>query len=205
MFLLATGQYHHCKRIGRACALALGFICGVPLAQTLLEETPSKWPFPPTLTLPATGTESPPLRAAEPKVEKMWLDAGALFDFGTHELRPEGRAALDDFVGRLKGATLGTIRAVGHADSLGSEAYNQILSEDRAEAVKAYLVGKGIEPERVRAEGKGATQPVTKRGECAGAKSAKVIACLQRDRRVGIEVAGTRPSTNSGLGQATVH
>lgn len=203
MFLLVTVQYR-LKRIGHAavCALALGFASGALLAQTLLEEAPSKWQFPPTLTLPATGTESSPRRASEPTIEKIWLDAGALFDFDTHELRPEGRAALDDFVGRLKGATLGMIRAVGHADRLGSEAYNQILSEDRAEAVKAYLVSKGIDPARMHAEGRGATQPVTSRGECAGGKSAQVIACLQPDRRVGIEVAGTRPSTKSGAGPA---
>ena len=106
------------------------------------------------------------------------FDAGALFDFDAYQLRPEGRASLDDFVSRLKGAALGMIRAVGHADRLGSEGYNQILSEDRAEAVKTYLVSKGIEPDRVRAEGRGARQPVTKPGECAGGKNAKV-ACLQ--------------------------
>lgn len=171
-----TSTCHSGKRIGRAaaCALALGVVCGAPLAQSLPDESRFE-------------------------IEKVVLDAGALFDFDTFGLRPEGRAALDDFVGRLKGASLGMIRAVGHADRLGSEAYNQILSEDRAEAVKAYLVGKGIEPRRVHAEGRGATQPVTKLGECAGGKSAKVIACLQRDRRVGIEVAGTRPFTNSGV------
>lgn len=162
--------------IGRAaaCALALGFACGAPFAQSLPDES-------------------------RLDIEKVTLDAGALFDFDTYGLRPEGRAALDDFVGRLKGATLGMIRTVGHADRLGSDAYNQILSEDRAEAVKAYLVSKGIEPVRVHAEGRGATQPVTKLGECAGGKSAKVIACLQRDRRVGIEVAGTRPFTHPGV------
>jgi len=128
-------------------------------------------------------------------IEKVVLDAGVLFAYDTHELRSEGRAELDDFIGRLSGATLGMIRAVGHTDRLGSEAYNQILSEDRAEAVTAYLVGKGIEPARMRAEGRGATQPVTKSGECAGAMSSKVIACLQPDRRVGIEVSGTRPSS----------
>jgi OOP family OmpA-OmpF porin len=185
------------KRIARtACALALGLLCGAPLAQSPLKQTPSKGQFPPTLTLPAPATASSPLRAPEYAIEKVWLDAGALFDFGTHRLSSEGRAALDNFVVRLKGASLGTISAVGHADRLGSEAYNQILSEDRAEAVKTYLVGKGIDAERVRAEGRGATQPVTRPGECAGRDSARLIVCLQPDRRVGIEVAGTRQSTN---------
>jgi OOP family OmpA-OmpF porin len=185
------------KRIARtACALALGLLCGAPLAQSPLKQTPSKGQFPPALTLPAAATASSPLRAPEHAIEKVTLDAGALFDFGTHRLRSEGRAALDHFVISLKGATVGTIRAVGHADRLGSEAYNRILSEDRAEAVKTYLVSKGIDPDRVRAEGRGAADPVTTPGECAGARSAKVIACLQPDRRVAVEVAGTRRSTN---------
>lgn len=191
------------KRIGRAalCALALGFVPGAPLAQSALEEPPSRWQAPPTLTpLPtATATASSPRRAPEPMIEKVALDAGVLFDYDTSELRPEGRAALDDFIDSLKGATLGPIRAVGHADRLGSEAYNQILSEGRAEAVKAYLAGNGIELSRIHAEGRGATQPVTKRGECAEGKSARMIACLQPDRRVGVEVAGTRPSANSAV------
>jgi len=197
MFLVVTGQYRRrCAHIGRAaaCALALGVACGASLAQSPLKETPAKWQFPPTLTPPAKGTALPSLRASESEIEKVWLDADALFDFDANKLRPQGRAALDDFVARLKGATLGTIKTVGHADRL--EEYQQILSEDRAAAVKAYLVSKGIKPDRVHAEGRGATQPVTKPGECAGAKSAKVIACLQPDRRVGIEVAGTRALTN---------
>jgi outer membrane protein OmpA-like peptidoglycan-associated protein len=190
-----AGQYRRrCGDIGRAaaCALALGVACGAPLAQSPLKETPARWQFPPTLT-PAKGIA---LGASESEIEKVWLDADALFDFDAYQLLPGGRAALDDFVSRLKGTTLGMIRAVGHADRLGSEGYNQILSEDRAEAVKAYLVSKGIEPDRVRAEGRGASQPVTKPGECVGGKDAKVIACLQADRRVGIEVAGTRALTN---------
>lgn len=148
-------------------------------------------------TLPAAAPASSPLRAPESTIEKVTLDAGALFNFDTYALRPEGRDALDHFVVSLKGASLGMIRVVGHADRLGSEAYNQILSEDRAEAIKAYLISRGIGPDRVRAEGRGAAHPVTKPGECAGAISAKVIACLQPDRRVAVEVAGTRRSTNS--------
>jgi OOP family OmpA-OmpF porin len=189
------------KRIGcaAACALAIGLAPGAPLAQSLLDETLSKRQFPPTLTPPAAPAAAAPRSAPESALEKVSLDAGAWFAFNSHALRPEARAALDEFVGRLEGATLGVIRAVGHSDRLGSEAYNQILSEDRAEAVKAYLVGKGVEPDRVHAEGRGAAQPVTRPGECAAGHGAKVIACLQPDRRVAIEVAGTRASTHSGV------
>ena len=84
------------------------------------------------------------------------------------------------------------ILVVGHADRFGSNAYNQRLSERRAAAVKSYLLSKGIDANRIKTEGRGETQPVTKAGECLGAKSAKVIACLQPDRRVVVEVVGTR-------------
>ena len=165
--------------LAAACALALGVMSGAARAQTAVEETG----FLTDATLPA----------AVPVIGKVWLDADALFNFDMAELSPAGRAALDDFLGRLRAITPGMIRLVGHADRLGTEAYNQILSEDRTEAVKDYLVSKGVDPNRVRAEGKGDTQPVTKTGACNGGRSAKVIACLQPDRRVVIEVAGTRP------------
>jgi OmpA-OmpF porin, OOP family len=124
--------------------------------------------------------------------ERVTLDADALFDFDKAVLRTAGRAALDDLVGKIKGIDPEMIMAVGHTDRFGSAAYNQRLSEQRVEAVKTYLVGKGIETNRIRTEGKGETQPVTKAGECDGSESAKVIACLQPDRRVEVEVVGTR-------------
>ncbi len=193
----ATSQVRRSSKFTRAaaCALTLGLISAAALAQSLFDETRSKRQFPPTLTPDTTPAIALPWRAPESAIEKIALDAGALFDFDAYTLSPQSRAALDEFVGRLKGATLGMIRAIGHADRLESEGYNQNLSADRAEAVKAYLVSKGIEPGRVQAEGRGAAQPVTRLGECGGSKSAKVIACLQPDRRVAIEVAGTRAST----------
>jgi OOP family OmpA-OmpF porin len=85
-----------------------------------------------------------------------------------------------------------SISAEGHTDRFGTNKYNQDLSERRVAAVKAYLVSKGIDSGTVRTTAKGETQPVTKAGDCKGAKSAKVIACLQPDRRVEIEVTGSR-------------
>ena len=128
----------------------------------------------------------------KPAGEKITLAADALFDFNKATLRPEGQKKLDELVTKAKSIKLEVIIAVGHADRIGSEAYNQKLSEKRAAAVKAYLVSKGIEANRVYTEGKGKKQPVTKAGDCKGAKSAKVIACLQPDRRVDIEVIGTK-------------
>ncbi len=131
----------------------------------------------------------PPVKPAAKRVQ---LSADTLFDFNKSTLRPAGKDTLDDFVSKSKDINPEVITAVGHADRFGSDSYNQHLSEQRAATVKAYLLSKGVEPNRVQTEGRGETQPVTKSGECLGAKSAKVIACLQPDRRVDIEIIGTR-------------
>ena len=147
---------------------------------------------------PAAPSPQPPAAAVvpapvpKPAAQRVTLSADALFDFDKAVLRPAGRAALDDFVAKTRDIDPEVIMAVGHADRFGSDSYNQSLSERRAAAVKAYLLSKGVDANRIKTEGRGETQPVTKPGECPGAKSAKVIACLQPDRRVNIEVVGTR-------------
>lgn len=134
----------------------------------------------------------PPKPAVMPMAEKLTLDADALFDFDKATLRPAGRDTLDAFISKLRDINPDTIMAIGHADRIGSDSYNQRLSERRVATVKAYMVSKGVDANRVYTEGKGETQPVTKPGDCAGPKSAKVIACLQPDRHVDIEVIGTK-------------
>ncbi len=134
-----------------------------------------------------------PAPTPKPAAQKVTLAADALFDFDKAVLRSEGMAKLDDVTGKLKGMKLEVIIAVGHTDRIGSDKYNQKLSEKRAEAVKAYLVGKGVDANRVYTEGKGEKQSVT--GDKCGksnAKSKKLIECLQPDRRVEIEVIGTK-------------
>jgi OmpA-OmpF porin, OOP family len=131
--------------------------------------------------------------AGKPAAEKVTVAADALFDFDKATLRPEGKAKLDEVVSKAKDIKLEVIIAVGHTDRLGSDSYNQKLSQRRAEAVKAYVVGKGIEANRVYTEGKGKTQPKTKPADCPGAKKTKkLIDCLQPDRRVEIELIGTK-------------
>ena len=109
--------------------------------------------------------------------------ADAFFDFDKATLKPEGKAKLDDLVSKMSGVNLEVIIAVGHTDSVGTDAYNQKLSVRRAEAVKNYLTSKGIEKNRVYTEGKGEKQPV------ADNKTAEGRA---KNRRVEIEVVGTR-------------
>ena len=128
----------------------------------------------------------------KPSTQKINFSADALFDFNKADLRPAGKAMLDDLTRLLQGAKFEVILAIGHTDRIGSLQYNQKLSVKRAETVKNYLVGKGFEPNRVYAEGKGKTQPLTKPGDCRGKKAAALIACLQPDRRVDVEVTGSK-------------
>ncbi|MBE0612029.1 MAG: OmpA family protein [Burkholderiales bacterium] len=144
---------------------------------------------PPAPQVVAAMTPPP---APKPVAEKLTLDADTLFDFDKATLRPAGRDTLDAFVGKLKDITPETIMTIGHADRIGTPTYNQRLSEQRVATVKDYMVSKGVEANRIYTEGKGESQPVTKAEDCVGPKSAKVIACLQPDRRVDIEVIGTR-------------
>ena len=113
----------------------------------------------------------------------MTYAADAFFDFDKSVLKPEGKAKLDDLVGKVQGINLEVVIAVGHTDSVGSDAYNQALSVRRSEAVKAYLVSKGIEKNRVYTEGKGEKQPVADNKTSEG---------RAKNRRVEIEVVGTR-------------
>ena len=132
---------------------------------------------------PAAAKPAPAPEPAPVASSKVTYAADAFFDFDKAVLKPEGKAKLDDLVSKVKDINLEVIIAVGHTDSIGTDAYNQKLSVRRAEAVKAYLVSKGIEKNRVYTEGKGKKQPVadnkTKEGRA-------------KNRRVEIEVVGTR-------------
>ena len=119
---------------------------------------------------------------AAPVSEKVTFAADAFFDFNKATLKPEGKAKLDDLVSKMGGIALEVIIAVGHTDAVGGDAYNQKLSVARSESVKAYLVSKGVEKNRVYTEGKGKKQPV------ADNKTAEGRA---KNRRVEIEVVGT--------------
>ena len=140
----------------------------------------------PAVVAPRVVPPAPPpavVAPPPPVATKVTYAADAFFDFDKSVLKPDGKAKLDDLVSKIKDINLEVIIAVGHTDSVGSDGYNQKLSVRRSEAVKAYLVSKGIEKNRVYTEGKGEKQPV------ADNKTAEGRA---KNRRVEIEVVGTR-------------
>ena len=154
---------------------------------------PAVKPTPPAPAAPAPKAKPEPKKEPEKLLpQKINFSADVLFDFDKATLKPQGQALLDDLTRVLEGAQYEVILAIGHADRIGSNSYNQRLSVRRAEAVKRYLVSKGIEPNRVYTDGKGETQPLTKPGDCTVKNRKALIACLQPDRRVDVEVTGTK-------------
>jgi OOP family OmpA-OmpF porin len=135
--------------------------------------------------------------AATPLPQKIRFSGDAMFAFDASVLKPEGKTMLDGLVRQLDDATFDTILATGHTDRYGSDTYNQKLSERRAQAVKDYLVSKNVQANRIDAAGKGEMEPVTKASDCPGAKSTAVVACLQPDRRVDVELTGAKTIVGS--------
>jgi OOP family OmpA-OmpF porin len=129
-----------------------------------------------------------------PARSKVTFSADSLFDFDKSTVKPAGRIDLDKFAVELKGVEFDVITVTGHTDRIGTQAYNQKLSERRAEAVNSYLVETaGVAGNKISAKGVNGSDPVTKPGDCKGTKVTQaLIACLQPDRRVDIEVTGKR-------------
>jgi len=137
---------------------------------------------------PKAYADEPAKRASSVSVS---FEAEPLFSFDKAAIRKDQRKSLDDFVAGLQGVNYDEITAVGHADRLGSDAYNQNLSERRANAVKTYLVSQGVPADKIRAEGRGESEPVT--GDtCKTTRGKALISCLQPDRRVDVSVNGSK-------------
>lgn len=141
--------------------------------------------------VPNLGPDKPALRVT--------IQAEALFDFNKSDLRNEGKSTLDnEVVSKMKAhPEVELLLVTGHADRIGSDKYNQKLSEKRADSVKAYLVSQGIEGNRIEAVGKGESEPVVDCKDIKGAqsrKNKKLVDCLQPNRRVVAEVKVQAPS-----------
>ena len=157
--------------------------CDAPLCVEPEKLENGKCVAPPAPVAPAPAPAPVPEAAPVPTSEKVSYSADAFFDFDKAILKPAGKASLDELSGKLGDMNLEVIIAVGHTDSIGTDAYNQKLSIRRAEAVKAYLKGKGIEETRIYTEGKGESQPKADNATAEG---------RAQNRRVEIEVVGTR-------------
>ncbi|MGZ5198993.1 MAG: OmpA family protein [Telluria sp.] len=154
---------------------------GRPSPKAVIAEAPAVVAEP---AAPMVVSESAPAPAQpQPVSEKVSFAAEALFDFDKAVVKDEGKAALDDLMSKLQGMNTEVMIAVGHTDSVGTDAYNEKLSQRRADAVKAYLVSKGLDPARLYTEGKGETQPIGDNRSADG---------RAKNRRVTIEVVGTR-------------
>ena len=143
------------------------------------------------LVAQAPAAPAPVAVAPAPMVgsQKITFQADALFDFDKAVLKPEGKSKLDDLASKIQSVNLEVVVATGYTDKIGSDKYNDRLSLRRAQAVKAYLVSKGIEANRVYTEGKGKRNPVVT--DCAQKNHKALVACLAPNRRVEVEVVGT--------------
>jgi len=131
--------------------------------------------------------------APPPAPSKMHFSADELFDFDKAVLKHSpSRDQIDEFAARVKILNFKSISVVGYTDRIGSVEYNKSLSLRRANAVKNHLVTHGVDSSKIRVEGRGKSDPVTG-DKCKGIKTSKaLISCLQPDRRVLVEVDGTR-------------
>ena len=141
-------------------------------------------PPPPAAVAPAPVVPVPvPVAPPVPVNEKVTFESGANFDFDKSVVKPADQAKLADMVDKSKAIALEVMVVTGHTDSVGTDAYNQKLSISRADAVKNFLVGKGVEKNRIYTEGKGETSPAADNKTSEG---------RAKNRRVSVEVFGTR-------------
>jgi OOP family OmpA-OmpF porin len=181
---------------GAANMFSLGLVYAfgrVPEARRA-QAAPMMAPTPVQEPVAAAAYVAPPPAVVAPTRRRVSFSADSLFGFDKAIVRTEGKTALDTLSRELQGTQYDVITVEGHTDRLGSDAYNQKLSEMRAKAVKDYLTdADGVPAARITAVGKGESMPVTKPEDCKGnTANAKLVACLQPDRRVVVEVSGTR-------------
>ena len=168
-----------------------------PVYSAPISAAPMPAPAPVAMAAPApvvVATAPAPAVVAAPERRRVSFSADSLFGFDQSGVRADSKPALDSLAKQLQGTQFDTISVEGHTDRLGSAAYNQKLSQQRADAVKAYLVSAdGVDTAKINAVGKGETSPVTKPEDCKGnLPTAKLVSCLQPDRRVDVEVVGSR-------------
>ena len=182
---VAKNNYNQCWRTGYWTPAMATAECDPDLVkkEEPKKETPKA--AAPAAPAPAAGPDAPAVKAS--------FKAEALFDFDKAVVRAEGKKELDDKVvaGMKAHPEVELLLVTGHADRIGSDKYNQKLSERRAAAVKDYLTSQGVAANRVKTVGKGEAMPnpdADTAKKCKGTKKTKkLIECLQPDRRVTVE------------------
>ena len=185
---LTDGSGNAVKDGSGACVVTSGIVhpdCAGVKAAPVAPARPASPAAPSAPATPAApAAPAAPARAAPSSVRQaVVIQADALFDFDKSVLRPDGRKSIDDALAKIRATDIEMVIATGHTDSVGSDAYNQKLSERRAAAVKDYLVSKGIAASKITTIGKGESQPVATNKTAAG---------RQKNRRVDIEFKGVR-------------
>jgi len=181
---VVKNSYNECWRTGYWTPAMATAECDPDLVAKK-EEPKTKEPQAAAPVAPVAGPEAPAVKAT--------FKAETLFDFDKAVVRKEGKKELDDkVVANMKAhPEVELLLVTGHADRIGSDSYNQKLSERRAAAVKAYLASQGIAADRVKTVGKGESEPnpdADTVNKCKGnKKTKKLIECLQPDRRVTVE------------------
>lgn len=150
-------------------------------------------PLPPAPPVAVAQAAPPPPPPPPRTPTRATFSADSLFDFDRATIKPAATTSLDRLVAEIRSVELDRVTVTGHTDRLGPQAHNLKLSTRRAEAVKAYLVQAGIPAARITTEGVNGASPVTRPEQCPGRKASPgLIACLQPDRRVEVEVLATR-------------
>ncbi len=154
---------------------------GAPAPVAMAEPTPE--PMAPVAVAPEPTPEPlPVVPACNEKFQTVEVSAEKLFGFDKSALREDGKAELDAAIQKIKAhPALSLVMVTGHTDRIGSEAYNQKLSEQRANQVKEYMVANGVDESRLQAVGKGESEPVV---ACEGKRGQAAIECLAPNRRV---------------------
>lgn len=182
--LSSAGDCWHTGTWTPADATIVG--CDGVMAKAAAVPAPTPPAEPPPPPPPPVAKPEPPLvvpPAPQPVSEKVTFDTDTFFDFDKSILKPEGKSKLTELASRLAGMTVEVVVAVGHTDAIGTDAYNQKLSERRAQAVKDFLLTQNLPADRIYTEGKGEKQPEA---------SNKTKEGRAKNRRVEVEVVGVR-------------
>jgi len=190
--VLKSGAYNGAKGLsGNLCYRTGYWAPSMAIEQCDPDLVPKPPPPPPPPAAPPPPPPPPPPAPPPPQVQKITLASKALFDFDKAVLKPEGKAAIDsEIISKLSQVQkLELVLVTGHTDRIGTQQYNQKLSERRADAVSEYLDSKGVPKDKIETLGMGKTQPVP--GVVCTMKQLKaLIACLAPNRRVEVEVKG---------------